>query len=309
MKRIVILWTITFILTAAFLVWQKMSGPTYEVKVKSEVGGLTVRGELLRTHSINGDMPVVLNVGDPELGNPGIRGTVVWRRYPTDDAWERLPMVYQTGQLKTTLLRQPMAGKLEYTVELQTDAELRDEGYTGSIQDGALKYFPSEEKGPAVARFKGDVPNLVLVFHVTCMILGMFFSTGAGLEALTRGPNLKTLARFAFVFLLIGGLMLGPVVQKYAFDAFWTGWPFGDDWTDNKLAVGAVVWLIAMLLAGKTVVPRGQDQDGQPGLPYTQAARWSAVFAMVVILVIYSIPHSIHGSTFDYDTGEHVQRM
>lgn len=309
MKRIITLWTITFFLTAAFLVWQKMSGPTYEVRVNSEVGGIPVRGELLRTHSINGDLPVVLNLGDPELGNPGVRGTVIWRRYPTSDAWERLPMNYQDGQLKATLPRQPMAGKLEYTVELQSDAELQDERYTGSIEDGSIKYFPPEKKGPAVARFKGDVPNLILVFHVTFMILGMFFSTGAGLDALTRGRSLKTLSRFAFLFLLIGGLMLGPVVQKYAFDAYWTGWPFGEDWTDNKLAVGALVWLITMLLAGKTVAPREQGEGERPTLPYTQAARWSAVVAMLAILVIYSIPHSIHGSTFDYETGEHVQRM
>lgn len=309
MKRIIIMWTITFFLTGAFLVWQKISGPTYEVKVKSQVGGIPVRGDLLRTHSINGNLPVALNVAPPDMGNPGVRGTVIWRRYPTDDPWVRLPMVYRDGQLRAELPRQPMAGKVEYEVELQSDAELRDPAYTGSIESGVIRYFPDpEDHGPAVARFKGDVPGLILACHVTFMILGMFFSTGAGLEAITRGHSLKTLARLAFAFLLMGGLMLGPVVQKYAFDAFWTGWPLGEDWTDNKLAVGALVWLIAMLLANRK--PRGLDGDGQGGvLPYSQPARWFAVFAMLVIIVIYSIPHSIHGSTFDYETGEHVQRM
>jgi hypothetical protein len=28
---------------------------------------------------------------------------------------------------------------------------------------------------------------------------------------------------------------------------------------------------------------------------------------MLVIFVIFSIPHSIHGSTLDYETGEHIQ--
>ena len=32
-----------------------------------------------------------------------------------------------------------------------------------------------------------------------------------------------------------------------------------------------------------------------------------AVLAMLVIFVIFSIPHSIHGSTYDYETGEHIQ--
>nr|MEE4269135.1 hypothetical protein [Candidatus Krumholzibacteria bacterium] len=308
MKRIILMWLVTLVFTGAFLVWQKVSGPTYEVRVSSEVGGLAVKGELLRTHSINGDMPVILNVGDPGLGNPGVRGTVIWRRYPTDDPWERQLMTYENGQLRTTLPAQPMAGKVEYTVEIQSDAELRDPGHTGTITSGQVGFFPPESKGPAVARFKGDVPGLILGFHVVCMILGMFFSTGAGLEALTRGRQLLILSRLAFGFLLLGGLILGPVVQKYAFDAFWTGWPLGQDWTDNKLAVGAIVWLITMLLVARGARPSTAAKD-KPGLPYGAVARWSAVVSMLVILVVYGIPHSIHGSTFDYDTGEHVQRM
>lgn len=313
MKRIIIMWTITVIFTLAFLVWQRISGPTYEVRVNDEVGGINVSGELLRTHSINGDLPVTLNVGDPSLGNPGVKGIVVWRRYPTNDEWQYLPMTYEAGQLKTTLPRQPMAGKLEYTVELIATSELRAEGYSTAVEDGAFKFFPSKEKGPAVARFKGDVPGLVLGLHVFCMIMGMLFSTGAGLEAMTGGRNLLTLARLTFGFLLLGGLILGPIVQKYAFDAYWTGWPLGGDWTDNKLAVGALVWLVAMLLAMRKARPEGSlsgaDEKSSTGLPYTQAARWSAVVAMVTILIVYGIPHSIHGSTFDYETGEHVQRM
>lgn len=308
MKRIIIMWLVTLLFTFAFLVWQKISGPTYEVKVDSEVGGVLVHGELLRTHSITGDMPVRLNAGDRTLGNPGVRGTVIWRRYPTDDAWERKPMTYENGQLQTTLPAQPMAGKVEYMVEIQSDAELRHAAYTGSITSGEVQIFPPQAKGPAVARFKGDVPGLVLGFHVVCMILGMFFSTGAGLEALTRGRNLLTLSRLAFGFLLVGGLILGPLVQKYAFDAFWTGWPLGQDWTDNKLAVGALVWLVTMLLAARAVKPDAATEP-KKALPYSPAARWAAVVSMLVILVIYGIPHSIHGSTFDYDTGEHVQRM
>jgi len=224
-----------------------------------------------------------------------------------------MPMTYEAGQLKAKLPRQPMAGKLEYTVELVASSELRAAGYTTAVEDGAIQFYPAKEKGPAVARFKGDVPGLILGLHVVCMIMGMLFSTGAGLEALTGGRNLLTLARLAFGFLLLGGMILGPIVQKYAFDAYWTGWPLGTDWTDNKLAVGALVWLVAMLLAARKVRPQGTiggKADGDSaGQPYTQVARWSAVLAMLTILVVYGIPHSIHGSTFDYDTGEHVQRM
>ncbi len=155
--------------------------------------------------------------------------------------------------------------------------------------------FPKDES--AVARYKGDVPTLILVFHVTCMVLGMLFSTGAGLDALTGGAAAQRyLSRITFFFLFLGGCVLGPVVQKYAFDAYWTGWPFGEDWTDNKLAAGAIVWAIAMWAT------RNARKDHPAG-------RVWVVIAMVTILVIYSIPHSTHGSTFDYATGEHIQAL
>ncbi|MBW2704629.1 MAG: hypothetical protein JRF33_27750, partial [Deltaproteobacteria bacterium] len=173
-----------------------------------------------------------------------------------------------------------MAGKLEYSVEF--------------AKDGQKVVIPPNEA--AVARFKGDVANLVLAFHVSFMILGMLFSTGCGFEALTNGGAIKTLSRISFGFLLLGGLILGPVVQKYAFDAYWTGWPLGGDWTDNKLAVGAIVWLVAMWGTRHATV-------GRP------SGKWWCVAAMITIFVIYGIPHSIHGSTLDYETGEHIQVM
>jgi len=274
-KRVILLWTVAFFLTAAFLVWQKISGPTYEVRFATEVAGVPLQGELLRTHSITGDMPVTVKVSDPAL-----QGTVVWRRYPTNDEWTHLPMVNENGLLKAVLPKQGMAGKLEYRVEFS--------------KDGQTVVVPPREA--AVARFKGDVPSLVLIFHVGFMILGMLFSTGCGFEALTNGGALKNLSRIAFAFLLLGGLILGPVVQKYAFDAFWTGWPLGGDWTDNKLAVGAIVWGLAMW----------RTQEARPGRP---TGKWWCVAAMVTIFVIYGIPHSIHGSTLDYETGEHIQVM
>jgi len=281
LKRVLSIWVITFFLTVGFLVWQKVSGPTYPRRGSVDVGTGRIAVELPRTNSINSDMEISIPVGDPDAPDPGVTGTVIWRRYPTDEAWQRLPMHYDRGVLRAALPRQPMAGKLEYHVEL--------------AHGGRTAVFPRDES--AVARFKGDVPALVLVFHVTCMVLGMLFSTGAGLDALTGGAAAQRfLARITFFFLFLGGCVLGPVVQKYAFDAYWTGWPFGEDWTDNKLAAGAIVWAIA-------VWATRHARKGHP------AGRVWVVIAMLTILVIYSIPHSIHGSTFDYATGEHIQAL
>ena len=166
MKRLFLVWTVAFVATVAFLVWQKISGPTYPVRFDTEIAGVPLKGELLRTHSITGDMPVTVAMPDSTVA-----GTVVWRRYPTGDDWTRTPMSWADGQLRALLPKQGMAGKLEYDVQFE--------------KDGQKVVIPPGEA--AVARYKGDVPNLVLVFHVSFMILGMLFSTGCGLDALFGG--------------------------------------------------------------------------------------------------------------------------
>ena len=276
MKRVILIWIAAFVLTAAFLVWQKISGPTYEKRFDTEVAGTRVKGELLRTNSITADMPVTIHVPDS-----AVTGTVVWRRYPTEDPWARLPMVRDAEVLRAAIPRQGMAGKVEYHVEL--------------AKNGQTVKVPAKEA--AVARFKGDVPNTILILHVFAIVTAFLFSTGAGFTALTNGPSLKQLSRIALGFLMVGGLILGPIVQKYAFNAFWTGWPLGEDLTDNKLAVGALLWLITVIRTSKA----------DPENP--RAGKWWAVAAMLVIFVIFSIPHSIHGSTLDYESGEHIQAM
>ncbi len=275
MKRVILLWFLAFVLTAAFLVWQKISGPTYEKRFDTELVGTRIKGELLRTHSITADMPVTIHVPDE-----AVSATVVWRRFPTNDPWIDLPMVRDGEVLRAEIPRQGMAGKVEYHVEF--------------TKDGQRVEVPEGEA--AVARFKGDVPNTVLMLHIFAIVMAFLFSTRAGFEALANGPALKLLSRLSLGFIMVGGLFLGPIVQKYAFDAYWTGWPLGEDLTDNKLAVGALLWLIAVI----------RSRNAGPG---NAAGKWWAVAAMLVIFVIFSIPHSIHGSTLDYESGEHIQVM
>ena len=84
-------------------------------------------------------------------------------------------------------------------------------------------------------------------------------------------------------------------MQKYAFGAFWTGWPLGEDLTDNKLAVAVLAWLFAVLDLRRRV------SDPRRG-------RLLALAAAVVVSLIFAIPHSMHGSTLDYETMQQIQR-
>ena len=88
--------------------------------------------------------------------------------------------------------------------------------------------------------------------------------------------------------LFLGGMILGPIVQKYAFGEFWTGVPFGFDLTDNKTLVTMVTWIVAAWLSIKK----------------KHSARIWIIIAAIVLLLVYSIPHSMMGSELDYETGK-----
>ena len=83
--------------------------------------------------------------------------------------------------------------------------------------------------------------------------------------------------------LLVGGLIFGPIVQKYAFGAYWTGWPFGHDLTDTKTGIAMIFWLIALW--------RGRN--------HAKGHIWMIIAALITLL-IYLIPHSVLGSELDY---------
>ena len=144
----------------------------------------------------------------------------------------------------------------------------------------ATAVFPER---PADTRFKGAVSPVVLAPHVVTMFTGMLVANAAGLLALRGEKRLFRIALVAAVLLSIGGLLLGPLVQKQAFDAYWTGWPFGTDMTDNKTAVAVLAWAVAAVLARG-----GRD------------ARKAVVVAALVTLAVFMVPHSAWGSQVDW---------
>jgi hypothetical protein len=194
-------------------------------------------------------------------------GTVEYKRYKTEDPWTEIPMERHDDKLVAFLPKQPMAGKLAYAVLL-----LKDE-----------KKVSLTGADPIVIRFKGVVPMAVLIPHVLIMFLAMLFSTRAGLAALGRKSNPRKLALWAAALLFIGGFILGPLVQHFGFGSYWTGFPLGFDLTDNKTLIAMIGWIIA-LIAGR---------KGKP-------ARGWVLAAAILLLVVYSIPHSLLGSELDY---------
>lgn len=254
MKKSWVLWGLAVVITLASAIYQRMTGPSYPARGTTKVGGVDVKYRLIRTHP-RGDAEVSVEAAPP------ITGTMAWKRHKTADRWTYVHMQRRGGQLAASLPEQPPAGKLEYRVILQKDGER-----------------VTLHGSPVIIRFRGDVPIWILHPHILAMFLGLLLSARAGLELLRPSPSTSYIWP-TFVLLTAGGMILGPIVQKYAFGAYWTGWPLGTDLTDNKTAVAWLLWALAA---------------------WRKSPKWVA-FAAIATFAVYLIPHSMFGSELKYE--------
>jgi hypothetical protein len=119
----------------------------------------------------------------------------------------------------------------------------------------------------------------------------MLLSNLAGLLATVKHNRHRFYGKLTLLLFFIGGLILGPMVQHHAFGEAWTGIPFGWDLTDNKTLISFIFWAVAVAMNRKKDRPA-----------YT-------ILAAIILLLIYSIPHSMFGSELDYSTGEVTQGL
>lgn len=254
------------VITLAAAIYQRQTGPTYPKEVDVQISGKKHTLELPRSQSGTDDFYLEINLPDH------IKGKVFYRRYPTNDKWRSSQLEKKEDRLVAKLPGQPAAGKLEY--------------YIGVISGSQLIYIA--KNNPIRMRFKGEVPSAVLIPHVLIMFLAMLFSTLAGLFALGKLTNYRLYGYITLILLVAGGFILGPIMQYHAFGDAWTGIPFGWDLTDNKTLIAFIGWLTAIIANRKALRPRYY------------------VFAAILLLVVYSIPHSVMGSEYDYEKGEVV---
>lgn len=269
MKRPLVLWILTIVITLSSAVYQRMTGPTRPVRGSVEIGETDVKYKLIRTHNSTGDAIMNITVADP-----AVTGELRYRRYKSHDDWSAVPLGRNGDDLVVVIPQQPPAGKVMYQVSL--------------IGESGVRHNLTDE--PIIIRFKGPVPLSILILHVIFMFSAMLLSTRAGLEAVAGGKKCYAFTFVTAILLFIGGLILGPIVQKYAFGAYWTGWPFGHDLTDTKTAVAMLFWVIA-LWRSRT---KGKGNA------------W-IIIAAIVTLAVYIIPHSALGSELDYTKIDQVK--
>lgn len=263
MQKRVLFWILAFIITIAGAYYQRVTGPTYPVTGKVNFENQVISYKLETSHSTSSDYKIEIPVK-----NNNISGIFKWKRYKTDDEWTLAEMSFEEGKLAANLPKQPAAGKLQYQVILKSD--------NSEIS------IPANH--PIIIRFKGDVPPFILIPHIIAMFGTMLLSTRTGLEIFTKEPKLKKYTFWTLGFLIAGGMILGPITQLYAFGELWTGIPFGIDLTDNKTLIALIGWIIATVALYKSKYPK----------------RW-IMAAAILLLIIYSIPHSVLGSELDYN--------
>lgn len=263
MKKMWFLWMLAFAITIFAAYYQALTGPTYPVSMKLNINGSDVKVKLPRTHGGETDCPVELK--DVPLNK---NFCIVYRKYPTSDPYDTLYFSSIEGVLTANLPNQPPAGKLQY--------------YLVNLETGESYFQENQVK----IRFKGDVPAGVLIPHILFIFTAMLLSNLTALIALIRKQGYRKYVFASFIAILIGGMIMGPIVQKYAFGEYWTGIPFGWDLTDNKTLIAFAGWVLAFLLNLKV------------------ERKAVVIFAAVLTLVIFSIPHSMFGSELDQNTGQ-----
>ncbi len=259
-----IAWLLSVLITLGASYYQKTTGPAYPVDLDVALAGEEIRLTLERTHGGEGDQEVAV-----ESAPAGVTGTILWRRYPLSEEFRPIVMEREGERLVGRLPHQPPAGKLEYHLELESGGE--------------RIVAPADRN--VVTRFRGGVPAVVLVPHILFIFSAMLLSNRTGIEAIRNGPRLMKLTLWTMALLFLGGLVFGPIVQKYAFGAYWTGIPFGHDLTDNKTLIAFVGWIIALVRLRRGVA----------------GARWWVLGAALLTVAIFLIPHSAHGSELKYE--------
>lgn len=262
---------LAIVITLLAVIYQRTTGPTYPKKIEVGVedsNKLTVK--FPRSHGGETNAPVEI----PKI-EKDMNATITYVRYPTNDEWKTASLKDEGNRLTFELPNQPPAGKLMYYLNLNIKGKTQN---IASVDD------------PIFIRFKGEVPTYILAPHIFFMFFSMLLSALAFMEALYNTESFVRIGRATLGCLMFGGLFLGPLVQKYAFGVYWAGFPYDWDLTDNKLLIGVIGWVLGVLFTLKA------------------KKRWPVFAAAVILIGVYSIPHSMRGSQFNYNKG-HVETV
>lgn len=291
MNRNIFFWILALIITVFLGYYQRVTGPTYPLSGSVEFQGKTFDYKFLRSHTVNNNCPVILPTYDTN-----IRVTIHWREHNSEKEMQSTLMTAFYDTVVTDYISKeyqegrhffyadiPMKEYIQKTYPLMTGIPFaaKIDYYLQVESKGEVKKIPEDK--PVVMRFKGDVPFYILILHIAVIFASLLVAMRTGLEFFSKEPKFKKYMLWTIGLLIAGGFILGPIMQKYAFGEYWTGFPFGIDLTDNKVLIAFIGWIVAFI---------AQYKSKRPGLWILGAA--------LLMVIVYLIPHSVLGSELDY---------
>lgn len=259
-------WLLAVLITLVLSIYQRMTGPTYPKRVTVEVNGCDYIVKLPRSGVQKDEIVTLKDVPNPHPSLPHFSFSTPqlhYRQYPTTNDYTMVDFEWTDNGWQAALPVQPVAGKLQYYITVGEKDYLKDE--------------------PVVIRFRNDVPAYILIPHILLMFGAMLFAVYTFLLVITHKPYSRWL-KITVGTLFVGGFILGPLVQHAAFGPWWAGFPYGTDLTDNKTLISFIFFLVALATLK------------------WKYNKWVVCLAVLMMIIVFSIPHSAHGSEYDYST-------
>jgi len=170
---------------------------------------------------------------------------------------------------------------LQYYIEARTASDM-------------VVRVPARERAEGfTVKVKGRPNTYILATHVIIIFIALFFYMFAGylsVRALQHRRSLLYIPRVAFLgtaTFFVASIPLGMVVAYQTFGVPWTGFPVGDDLTDNKSLVILIYWIVCAVLYRGSLWRKDPSHDFLPmiTLPYVHLA------GSILTAVLFALPH------------------
>ena len=266
MKSFILIFALLITLSAVYYQW--LTDSTTPVTTTLNTGIQKFPLEFKRTHVGSNDCPVIFRISDIT-----VTGVLFYRKFPEQDEMKKVEMKREGDNLVAYLPKQPRGNEIEYYFSFEKSGTI--------VMDGA--------NAPIVVRFRGDVPDIAMIPYILLMLLSMVLSNVTGIYALFRINTYKYWAAATFVALAVGGLVLGPVVQKYAFNELWSEVPLGLNVSNNKTLIVIFAWLVALVM-----------------IQHKRAFFW-VFLASLITFALFLFPHGLFVDQLSNETGKMIQ--
>ena len=153
---------------------------------------------------------------------------------------------------------------------------------------------PAKERAEGfTVKVKGKPNTILLATHVIIIFIALFFYMFSGylsVRALQHRRSLLYIPRVAFLgtaTFFVASIPLGMVVAYQTYGVPWTGFPVGDDLTDNKSLVILIYWIVCAVLYRGSLWRKDPSHDFLPmiTLPYVHLA------GSILTALLFALPH------------------